>query len=459
MRAISKSQTSPDLLNDPILPTLKTMTIPMIFGMITLMMFNIVDTFFISLLGTEPLAAVSFTFPVTFTVISLAIGLGIGTSAVIAKALGSNKIDEARFDASISLMVGVVLVIVLSSVGYLLIDPIFTLLGAGAQVLPLIHEYMNIWFIGSVFLITPMIGNSVLRASGDTKTPSIVMGGAGLINAVLDPILIFGFGPVPALGIQGAAIASVIAWSVAVVIILYILAVKKRLLSLKAGKQTVTGAIRKILKIGLPAAGANMLTPVAMAVMTAMVAHHGPEAVAAFGVGSRIESIASILVLALSMTLPPFVSQNFGAGKLCRVKEAYTGTLKFVMVWQFAIYVLLIAFSGVISQLFGKEQAVIDVIKLFIYTIPLSYGLQGVIILSNSSFNALHKPMYALVLSVIRLFIFYVPFAYVGNEIAGLLGLFIGAALGNLFTAIVAYKWFMKKLEALSGESLQECNN
>ncbi|MBG9990619.1 MULTISPECIES: MATE family efflux transporter [Pseudoalteromonas] len=459
MRAISKSQTRPDLLNDPILPTLKTMTIPMIFGMITLMMFNIVDTFFISLLGTEPLAAVSFTFPVTFTVISLAIGLGIGTSAVIAKALGSNKIDEARFDASISLMVGVVLVIVLSSVGYLLIDPIFTLLGAGAQVLPLIHEYMNIWFIGSVFLITPMIGNSVLRASGDTKTPSIVMGGAGLINAVLDPILIFGFGPVPALGIQGAAIASVIAWSVAVVIILYILAVKKRLLSLKAGKQTVTGAIRKILKIGLPAAGANMLTPVAMAVMTAMVAHHGPEAVAAFGVGSRIESIASILVLALSMTLPPFVSQNFGAGKLCRVKEAYTGTLKFVMVWQFAIYVLLIAFSGVISQLFGKEQAVIDVIKLFIYTIPLSYGLQGVIILSNSSFNALHKPMYALVLSVIRLFIFYVPFAYVGNEIAGLLGLFIGAALGNLFTAIVAYKWFMKKLEALSGESLQECNN
>ncbi|GAB0112464.1 MATE family efflux transporter [Pseudoalteromonas sp. SR43-6] len=459
MRAISKSQTRPDLLNDPILPTLKTMTIPMIFGMITLMMFNIVDTFFISLLGTEPLAAVSFTFPVTFTVISLAIGLGIGTSAVIAKALGSNKIDEARFDASISLMVGVVLVIVLSSVGYLLIDPIFTLLGAGAQVLPLIHEYMNVWFIGSVFLITPMIGNSVLRASGDTKTPSIVMGGAGLINAVLDPILIFGFGPVPALGIQGAAIASVVAWSVAVVIILYILAVKKRLLSLKAGKQTVTGAIRKILKIGLPAAGANMLTPVAMAVMTALVAHHGPEAVAAFGVGSRIESIASILVLALSMTLPPFVSQNFGAGKLCRVKEAYTGTLKFVMVWQFAIYVLLIAFSGVISQLFGKEQAVIDVIKLFIYTIPLSYGLQGVIILSNSSFNALHKPMNALVLSVIRLFIFYVPFAYIGNEIAGLLGLFIGAAIGNLFTAIVAYKWFMKKLEALSGESLQECNN
>ena len=113
MRAHSQSHTRPDLLTAPILPTLKKMTVPMIFGMITLMMFNIVDTFFISLLGTEPLAAVSFTFPVTFTVISLAIGLGIGTSAVIAKALGSNNLEEARFDASVSLLVAVILVLIL----------------------------------------------------------------------------------------------------------------------------------------------------------------------------------------------------------------------------------------------------------------------------------------------------------------------------------------------------------
>ncbi|MGB1291487.1 MAG: MATE family efflux transporter [Pseudoalteromonas sp.] len=457
MRANLQTNTSPDLLNSPIVPTLKRMTIPMIFGMITLMMFNIVDTFFISLLGTEPLAAVSFTFPVTFTVISLAIGLGIGTSAVIAKALGSNNIEEARFDASMALLVAVVMVLILSLFGYLFIEPIFKLLGAGQNTLPLIHDYMGIWFMGSVFLITPMIGNSVLRASGDTKTPSIVMGGAGLINAVLDPILIFGFGPFPAMGIKGAAIASVIAWSVAVVIILYILAVKKGLLSLHAKNQTALVSVKKILKIGFPAAGANMLTPIAMAVMTALVAGYGPEAVAAFGVGSRIESIASLVVLALSMTLPPFISQNFGAGKLSRVKEAYCSTLKFVMIWQFIIYLLLIVFSGVISQLFGKEQMVIDVITLFIYTLPLSYGFQGVIILSNSSFNALHKPMNALVLSVIRLFVFYVPFAYIGSLIADLPGLLIGAAIGNVFTGLVAYKWFIKELNAINNSPVKEC--
>ena len=456
MASAQQSQVSNDILEGGIPSTLKRMTIPMIFGMITLMMFNLVDTFFISMLGTEELAAVSFTFPVTFTVISLAIGLGIGTSAVIAKALGANKVEEAKFDATIALLLSAVMVFLLSLFGFLMIEPIFKLLGAHAEVMPHIYDYMSIWFLGSVFLITPMIGNSVLRASGDTKTPSIIMGAAGLINAILDPLLIFGIGPFPELGVQGAAIASVIAWSVAVGIIFYLLAVKKRLLSVSPGEQGVMQAVKKILKIGFPAAGANMLTPIAMAVMTAIVATYGPEAVAAFGVGSRIESIASLVVLALSMTLPPFVSQNYGAQNYQRVTEAYKTTLKFVMVWQFAIYIVLLLCSGLISQTFGAEKEVQRIIELFIYIMPLSYGFQGVIILSNSSFNALHKPMNALLLSVIRLFVFFVPFAYLGSHLAGLKGLFIGAAIGNLVTAIVAYNWFCASLNRMQSVPEQE---
>ena len=455
MASVQQSDKINDILEGSIPATLKRMTIPMIFGMITLMMFNLVDTFFISMLGTEQLAAVSFTFPDTFTVISLAIGLGIGTSAVIAKALGSGNIEEARFDATVALLISAVFVFCLSIIGYLLIEPTFYLLGANDDVMPYIYDYISVWFLGSVFLITPMIGNSVLRASGDTKTPSFIMGFAGLINAILDPLLIFGVGPFPELGIKGAAIASVIAWSVAVAIILYLLAVKKRLLSLNPGRQGVIAASKKILKIGFPAAGANMLTPIAMAVMTAIVATYGPEAVAAFGVGSRIESIASLVVLALSMTLPPFISQNYGAKSYDRVKEAYRASLKFVMAFQFAVYLVLLISSGLISRTFGHEPEVIRVIELFIYIMPLSYGFQGVIILTNSSLNALHKPMNALVLSVIRLFVFYVPLAYVGSRLGGLPGLFIGAALGNLLTALVSYQWFCRSIERMHSASLK----
>ena len=435
------------LLHAAIVPTLTKMTVPMIFGMIFLMMFNLVDTFFISMLGTQPLAAISFTFPVTFTVISLAIGLGIGTSAVIAKALGAGEHAQARFDGTVALIVSAILVLLLSVAGYLFSEPLFKLLGAQAQLLPIIDQYMHIWFLASVLLVTPMIGNAILRANGDTKTPSLIMGGSGLINAILDPVLIFGWGPIPALGVQGAAIASAISWVVGVILVLHILIVRRKLLSSQCRSQSFYGATRKILKIGFPAAGANMLTPLAMAVMTAIVATFGAPAVAAFGVGSRIESIASLVVLALSMTLPPFISQNFGAGKIERVREAYQKTLKFVLIWQFLIYLLLLAVGHWIALAFASESQVRELISLFIYILPLSYGLQGVIILTNSSFNALHRPMNALVLSVIRLFVFYVPIAYVGSLIADLTGLFIGAAMGNLFTAVVAYLWFTHELK------------
>jgi putative MATE family efflux protein len=454
----SPSKTLPvnDILEGSIVSTLKRMTLPMIFGMITLMMFNLVDTFFISLLGTVELAAISFTFPVTFTVISLAIGLGIGTSAVIAKELGCCNFKEAKFDAFLALVVSAILVFILSIVGFTFIEPVFKLLGANHDVMPFIYDYMSIWFLGSIFLITPMIGNSVLRANGDTKTPSIIMGGAGLINAILDPMLIFGFGPIPAMGIKGAAIASVIAWGVAVCLILYLLTIKLNLISFISSNQSIWFTIKKIMKIGFPAAGANMLTPIAMAVMTAIVANYGPEAVAAFGVGSRIESIASLVVLALSMTLPPFISQNYGAKNVQRVKSAYATTLKFVMIWQLCVYILLVILSDLISNTFGDDPKVINIITLFIYILPLSYGLQGIIILTNSSLNALHKPMSALCLSLIRLFIFYVPFAYIGSQLYGLTGLFIGAALGNLFTAVASLYWFNKSIEKIHQVSLQE---
>jgi putative MATE family efflux protein len=443
-----------DLLNDPIGPTIKRMTVPVIFAMITLMSFNLVDTLFVSFLGTEPLAAISFTFPVTFTVISLAIGLGIGTSAVIGRAMGAGDREEAKQDGTGALMLSFVLVAALSAIGYALIDPLFTLLGAEPDLLPLIHQYMDIWFIGSVFLVCPMIGNSVMRAFGDTKTPSMIMGFGGVINAILDPLLIFGLGPFPEMGLQGAALATIISWSLGFVMVIYILVHKKKIILPSFG--TVTTFVetsRKILKIGLPAAGANMLTPIAAAIITAMMATFGNGAVGAFGVGTRIESIASLVVLALSMTLPPFISQNFGAGKLDRVINAYKSTLKFVLALQFGVYLLLSSIAGLIAIGFSDDAEVIEIIKLFIWILPLGYGVQGVIILSNSSFNALHLPMCALVMSFVRLFVFYVPFAYVGSKLGGIQGLFIGALIGNMFTAVISYRWFVQQFEQLSSQA------
>ncbi|WP_395345385.1 MATE family efflux transporter [Ningiella sp. W23] len=436
-----------DLTSGDIASTLKSMTLPMIIGMIMLMTFSLVDTYFVSLLGTEQLAAISFTFPVTFTVISLNIGLGIGASAVIGKFLGSGESEHAKAIASGSLMLSVILVSGLCFIGYLLIEPIFYAMGATDNLMPYIRDYMSVWYLSGVLLAIPMVGNSVLRAAGDTKTPSIIMAAGGGINALLDPILIFGFGPIPAFGIMGAAIATCIAWAVCVVWILYLLAYQRKLIEPRLLNYTdFKHAARGVLSIGIPAAGANMLTPIAGGVLTAVVATYGAEAVAAWGVGNRLESMASILVLALSMSLPPFISQNFGANQFDRIKTAYRISLQFVMVFQLAMFAVLALSAPFIAEAFAKEEVVSDYIQLFLLIVPIGYGLQGIIILTNSSFNALHRPMSALILSVVRLFVCYVPIAYLGSMLFGLHGLFWGCVVANFVTAVLSYYWFTKEL-------------
>lgn len=443
---VSEHSSNPMLTGD-IVTTLRSMTIPMILGMIMLMTFGLVDTFFVSLIGTNELAAISFTFPVTFTVISLNIGLGIGTSAVIGRLLGQNQLAEAKITATAALMTVFALVGLLCFIGYNTIPLVFSWLGADAELIPLIYDYMSIWYVAGVFLAMPMVGNSVLRAAGDTKSPSMIMASGGAINALLDPLLIFGWGPVPALGIKGAAIATAIAWGVGVIWILLLLhkraLMTPRLLSLKEYKAHVPG----VLKIGVPAAGANMLTPIAAGVVTAIVAGYGPTAVAAWGVGGRLESIASIVMLALSMSLPPLLSQNYGAQKVDRVKAAYQIAIKFVFGFQLLVFALLYILADYIALVFAKEAEVATLITLFLMIVPLGYGLQGVVVLTNSAFNAVHRPMAALCLNSLRLFIFFVPFCYLGSIYYGLTGLFTGAVLANAVMALISYAWFMRMIK------------
>ena len=443
-----------DLLQGDIGATLKRMTIPMILGMVMMMSFGLIDTFFVSLLGTDPLAAISFTFPVTFTVISLNIGLGIGTSAIIGKLQGSKALEKSQLYASGSLMLSVLLVGTLAIIGFVSIEPVFKLLNASERLMPYISDYMGLWYLSSIFLAMPMVGNSVLRACGDTRRPSIVMAAGGGLNALLDPIFIFGLGPIPAMGIKGAALATFIARVVGAMWILYILAVRRKLMLprlLTIGE--LRESSREILKIGLPAAGANMLTPVAGGVMTAVVASYGAEAVAAWGVGNRMESIASIVVLALSMTLPPFISQNVGAMQVERVKKAYSLTLKFVLVWQLIIFLVMWSMSSWIAGAFANEAEVSVLIQLFLMIVPLGYGMQGIIILTNSSLNAMHRPMTALVLSVIRLFVFFVPISIVGSMLFGLKGLFVGNVIANIVMASISFVVFKRAIAQFESDN------
>ena len=442
-----KKSARPNLVEGSIQSALIRMTLPMMVGMIMLFTFSLVDTLFISFLGTEALTAISFTFPVTFTIMSLAIGLGIGASAVVARCLGGAQEEKAKQAATVINYLSFLLAALSAALLWLLMDPIFRWMGASADLDEPIRAYMDVWLPASVLVVCMMTGNSILRACGNTKTPSLLMAVAGLINALLDPLLIFGWGPVPAFGIAGAAWATVIAWATVYAYLLYVLIVEMEMVSrIFPSRSILISSGRDMLRIGIPAAGANMMTPLAAGVMTAIAASFGDSAVAAFGVGARLEPIATLVILAMSMSLPPLISQNFGADRMDRVAEAYRLAIRFILLWQLAIYTVLALLAHPIASLFSSDPEVVTTIKLFIWIMPIGYGVQGIIILTNSSLNALHQPLTALYLSIARFFIFYVPLAWAGSYYWGLIGFFAGAVAGNMLMAVISWRRFNRAL-------------
>lgn len=423
-----------DLTQGSIGRWLYRLTAPMVLGILSIFLFNLVDTYFISLLGTQPLAAVSFTFPVNMVVMNLAIGLSIATSAVVARSLGQRAHDTAQAWVTSSLYLTICVGLSIAVLGILFHPYIFKLMGASDELMPYISDYMNWWLAGSTLLMVMIVINASIRASGNTKLPSIAMMSSAGMNVILDPIFIFGLGPIPAMGVKGAAIASVLSWLTAF-IVMYRYLQKHQLVSYRI-PEAIYQYWQKLFTLAIPAAITNMLGPIANSILIAWIAGFGTAAVAAFGVGMRIEPLAMIVVMAFTSSLPPFVGQNHGAGEINRIEKALKKSLRFILFWQTGVYLLLVLIAQPLSAQFSDDADVQHIIQLFLYMVPLSYIGVGFALLTTATINALHKPKVSMLVHVMRLFIFYLPGAWIGQELYGLKGLFIGCAIGNALTGL-----------------------
>jgi len=437
--------------------TLVKLAIPMIFGMIGLIVFNLVDAFFVGQLGTNELAAMSFTFPVVLVVNSLAMGLGVGASAVISRAIGAGDHYRVQRLTTDSLALGVLVVALFVVAGLLTIDPLFRLLGATPEVRPFIKQYMRIWYLGVIFVVIPMTGNNAIRATGDTKTPAIIMLVAAGVNLAVDPMLIFGFGPIPRLELAGAALATVIARATTLIVSLSVLYYREQMITFaRPALRAVIDSWKKILYIGLPAAGTNIIIPVSMGIITSLVAAYGPAAVAGFGVSSRIESFALTGILALSSVIGPFIGQNWGAGKSDRVILGVRRGQQFALGWGAVACLLLAAAARPIAGLFSDNPDVVATITLYLRIVPISYGLQGVLLVTSATLNVLNRPLHSAALSLLRMIVLYVPLAYAGSSLIGLPGVFGAAALANVLAGAGAFLWLNRTLTLDEGAILAQ---
>ncbi|MDA0107048.1 MATE family efflux transporter [Vibrio sp. La 4.2.2] len=428
------------IITSPVRPALISMTAPAAFGMLMTFMFQLIDTYFVGKLGTQELAAMSFSYPVYILVVSFFMGAAAGVSSSVAKVLGEKQWVKAKQLTTLAIVAFVFLTVLLSIIGLSVMDALFFALGVTEVMLPLVKQYMEPLFIGMFALVAGLIGNAALMAKGIMIRSTLVMGIGGIVNVVFDYVLIFGFGPFPAMGLAGAAYATVLSWAVIFLLMMTML-VRESLLSLSFFmdiRQAIKD-LRGMLYVAMPAIAAQLLNPVAIAVITRIVSGYGEDAVAAFGIVTRIESLILVGILSLSVVMTPFVAQNFGAKHWHRLDKIVAHAGRLTVYWGIAAFTIVALFPQTIMTLFTQSDAVVAQGVYYFWTVGLSFPMFGLLLITTSFLNGVQSPRTSLKLTIVKSLGLTIPLALLGSYWS-LEGTWVGLSIANVIGAWYAYK-------------------
>ena len=441
-----------DLTAGPITRHMARLTGFLMLSMISYNVATLVETIYIGMVGTNELAAISFTFPVVMILQSVAFGLAVGAGSVAARTVGGGDILRVKKLSTHCLLLVTVLSSLIGIIAYFFLTPIFMVLGASEQVLPLIVSYLTIWLLGMPIFAMTNVGITLMRSTGDAVSPGYLSALGALLHIGIAPFFIFGVGPFPEMGLQGAALSFVIARFFEILVFFYFFAVRDKMMLF--GLEGFKRSIGDMLHVGLPAIAANLIVPVSMAVITRLLAGHGTAVVAGFGVAMRIEFMTIMVIFAVSISLSPIVGQNWGAGLYDRVKVAMRTANFFVICWGVLSYLILVVFGHVFVGLINSDPLVQTAAYNYLRVGPLAVGLMGVIFNATHCFNALGKPMPPLILSLLRMIIIKIPVVLVGNYFFGYMGIFIGTVITTVIVAIISSQWVNRTIDKRIERSL-----
>jgi len=422
--------------------TLLRMALPMLAGTFAMNAYNLTDTWFVSRLGTTSLAAMSFTFPVVMILRFVTMGLGTGALTLVGHALGRGDRDTSARLTTHALLLSLLLSLIITLAGFLTLQPLFTLLGASGEVLTQACQYMAIWYGGAVVMAVPSIMGQILMGTGDTRSASISMVTGTLINLILDPLLIFGAWGIPAMGITGAALATIVSQLFSLFFPLYVLSRKHRLIDWNVPRlKRLLDSWRNILKLGIPSVLNNLLTPLSMAVITRLIAGYGAFAVAAIGATSRLELFAFMVPMSIGMSLVPFVSQNYGAAAFDRILQAQRETRLFALIYGAGATLLFFVFAPQMAGLFSEDPAVVTVMVEYLRISCFGYGLLEAFRYSSFCLTGVQKPLSSALLTLVRTLVLLVPLSYLGSWWWGLTGIFVARLVTDVLSSTVAMSY------------------
>lgn len=423
-------------------------------GLISMFLVDFIDLFFISLLGEAALAAaVGFAGAILYFNMSMTIGLMIAMSALAAQRIGQGKEKEARRIATSVAVLGLAIGVVVAAITWTFAPQFLSALGAVGETRDFAVSYLRIVTPTLPIMALAMVSSGLLRAHGDARRAMNATLAAGIVNAILDPILIFGFLFVPALGLDGAAYASAAARIAMAITALYpIFKHYGGFAPFNAGK--FRKDLAPIFAIAGPAILTNIATPVGSFIITRAIAPYGDAAMAGYSVIGRLTPLAFCVIFALSGAVGPIIGQNFGAKNYDRVRETLIKALQFTALYMVLIWAVLVALQGVIIESFGLRDLGATLVFWFAVLIAPLFFFNGVLFVANASFNNLNRPLWSTMLNWGRNTLGTAPFAFAGGMLAGPPGVLVGHALGGVLFAIVGAVVCLRLIKAFeSGDA------
>ncbi|MEM1376136.1 MAG: MATE family efflux transporter [Pseudomonadota bacterium] len=410
------------------------MTLTASVGLVAIFMVDALNLFYISLLGEKELAAaIGFAGTLQFFMISTAIGMTIGASALVSRNLGAGDRDEAARDGGTALLLIAIVISLLVAIVWFNSRTLLGLLGASGDTLDIANDFLRITLPSTVIMAIGMGASGILRGVGDAKRAMYVTLTGGAVSAVLDPILIFGFD----MGLTGAAIATVVSRCVIGAVGFYGAAVVHGLVA-KPDFNTVRRVLVPFSLIAGPAVLTQLATPIGNAYVTAEIAKYGDDAVAAWAVIGRMVPVAFGVIFALSGAVGPILGQNYGAKLYDRLRETMRDALVFTMAYVLVVCALLFALAGPIADLFQTEGEARELIIFFCRFIAITFLFNGGLFVANATFNNLGYALYSTLFNWGRSTLGVIPFVWFGSQWYGAQGAVAGWGLGAVVFGIAA---------------------
>ncbi|MBD3164683.1 MATE family efflux transporter [Candidatus Woesearchaeota archaeon] len=427
---------------------------PIMLATIVQTLYNVVDTAYVGRLGEEALAAITFSFPLFFILIALNAGINTGMSSRIARFLGENKKKEAENTAMHGLIISSAVAILIAIIAISFLRQILAFLGARGNVLEFAVDYMNIIFAGSVFMFLAYVFNGIFSAQGNTKTPMKIMIASTLINVALDPFFIFprvlgipGLG----LGIQGAALATVISFFTGLAIFM---AATRKVSYLHVHRRNFHFSlpiIREIFSVGLPSSFTMLLLSIYIMFLNRVLVTFGTSHVAMFGIVSRLESVAMMPVVGLAIATLTLVGMFYGAGKYNLVSEVSWFAIRSSLYITASVGIVFFLAPKFFFDIFTSEASILAIGSPYLRLDVLTFPLMALTMLAARIMQAMGKGLPGMILQIIRVFVVAVPLAYVFVFIFEFSYISVAVAMisGGAASTATGIAWLVIKLKKI----------